>query len=98
MLSNFDYLIHVVVFVRRLTDRLARLEDMFKSYWKSVNPDFQTEHDYGPETPGSSNLALGAAQMCHRHDCVAFTLEMPFKVREYICAVVCSDPITEYTV
>lgn len=65
----------------RWGERLSRLETMFKSYWKSINPDFQTEHDYGPEEPGSSNLALGAAQMCHRHDCVAFTLEMPFKVR-----------------
>ncbi len=39
----------------------------------------QMVHDYGPEEPGKANLALGAAQMCHRHNCVAFTLEMPFK-------------------
>jgi murein tripeptide amidase MpaA len=59
--------------------RLSNLETMFKTYWNSINPDFQTTHDYGPEAPGSSNLALGAAQMAFRHDCPAFTLEMPFK-------------------
>eukprot|EP00341_Mesodinium_pulex_P009679 CAMPEP_0116985674 /NCGR_PEP_ID=MMETSP0467-20121206/62395_1 /TAXON_ID=283647 /ORGANISM="Mesodinium pulex, Strain SPMC105" /LENGTH=384 /DNA_ID=CAMNT_0004681035 /DNA_START=55 /DNA_END=1209 /DNA_ORIENTATION=- len=63
----------------RWGERLQRLEGMVKGYWMSINPDFQVEHDYGPEAPGSANLALGAASMCFRHDCPAFTLEMPFK-------------------
>ena len=59
-----------------------RLEGLFKSFSNSlarVNPDFQLEKGYGDDDPGQANLAICADQVAQRFDCLAVTLEQPFK-------------------
>jgi broad specificity phosphatase PhoE len=42
-------------------------------------PAFQREHGYGNDKVGEANLAIAADAVAHRFDCLAVTLEMPFK-------------------
>ena len=42
-------------------------------------PAFQREHGYGNDKVGEANLAICADSVAHRFDCLAVTLEMPFK-------------------
>lgn len=51
----------------------------FKRTWSALNPDFQTTHGY-PRTPqGKANLSVCSSQLAHSFNCLAMTLEMPFK-------------------
>jgi len=52
---------------------------MFGRELENRNPEFQNEHGYGKDAPGSANLGIGTNQIAHRFDAVAMTLEMPFK-------------------
>ena len=61
------------------TDRIKGLEDSFKSHWIEICPDFQDEHNYGSEEPGSANMTVCSNQIAQRFDCLAYTIEMPFK-------------------
>ena len=42
-------------------------------------PDFQTRHGYPVSAPGTANMTMCTSQVAHRFDCLAMTLEMPFK-------------------
>jgi murein tripeptide amidase MpaA len=59
--------------------RIAALEDAFKSSWLASCPDFQTRHGYGRSEPGQANLTLATNWIGQNFDCLAFTIEMPFK-------------------
>jgi murein tripeptide amidase MpaA len=59
--------------------RLEALEKTFKAAWVSTCPDFQTEHGYGRTQPGEANLTLATSWVGQNFDCLAFTIEMPFK-------------------
>ncbi len=61
------------------TQRIAALEDAFKASWQATSPDFQTEYGYGRNAPGQSNLSLATNWVGQNFDCLAFTIEMPFK-------------------
>lgn len=61
------------------TDRIKRLEDTFKAHWIEICPDFQDKHNYGPDAPGSANMTVCSNQIAQRFDCLAYTIEMPFK-------------------
>lgn len=61
------------------TPRLAALEAAFKAAWLAASPDFQTEHGYGHAAPGSANPTLATNWVGQNFDCLAFTIEMPFK-------------------
>ena len=61
------------------TPRLAALEDCFKSTWVATCPDFQTAHGYERVQPGQANATLATNWVAHNFDCLAFTIEMPFK-------------------
>ena len=51
----------------------------FKATWAALNPDFQTVHGY-PRTPaGKANMSVCSSQLAQTFDCLAMTLEMPFK-------------------
>lgn len=51
----------------------------FKRTWSALNPDFQMTYGY-PRTPkGKANMSVCSSQLAHRFDCLAMTLEMPFK-------------------
>lgn len=51
----------------------------FKRTWQSVNPDFQTTHGYPMPEKGKANLALCGNYVAETFECLAMTLEMPFK-------------------
>ncbi len=61
------------------TPRLAALEAAFKVAWQAASPDFQTAHGYGQAAPGSANPTLATNWVGQNFDCLAFTIEMPFK-------------------
>ncbi len=53
--------------------------DEFKSTLAQIDPAFQTKDGY-PLTPaGKANLKVATNAIAHRFDCLAGTLEMPFK-------------------
>jgi murein tripeptide amidase MpaA len=61
------------------TPRIAGLEEAFKASWLASCPDFQTGHGYGRNAPGQSNLSLATNWVGQNFDCLAYTIEMPFK-------------------
>ena len=54
------------------------LADFLEAY-KKASPDFQTRVGYGLSAPGTANLTMCTNFTAHRYDCLAMTLEMPFK-------------------
>lgn len=62
------------------SNRLADLLDSFKNaYVESTDGVFQTEHGYPVNKPGKANLGICSNALAQRFDCLAMTLEMPFK-------------------
>lgn len=61
------------------TPRIAELENCFKASWVTNCPDFQVEHGYGLSEPGKANMTLATNWIGQQFDCLAFTIEMPFK-------------------
>ncbi len=59
--------------------RLKNLEKSFKDCWQDVSPDFQDEHNYGADEPGTANLTVCSNAVAERFNCLSFTIEMPFK-------------------
>ncbi len=53
--------------------------DGYKTELMVFNPDFQTEHGYPVNAPGSADLSIATNWMRHAFGCLAMTLEMPFK-------------------
>jgi len=47
--------------------------------YERASPDFQTEIGYPVTAPGKANLAMCTNWTAHEYDCLAMTLEMPFK-------------------
>eukprot|EP00798_Chlamydomonas_sp_ICE-L_P017880 gene17880-24271_t len=74
------------------TPRLQNLEDFFCEAFMRASPEFQITHGYGKSSPGKANLALCSKQIGQQFDCMAMTLEMPFKDCEEL-----PDPIHGYT-
>ena len=64
----------------RFSQRQAQLQEAFTSAWVRITPDFQTVHGYTSKTFGDENLLKLATNWVGDHfDCLAFTIEMPFK-------------------
>ena len=61
------------------TPRLAELQSAFKSSWVATCPDFQVTQAYGSVHPTRANPTLATNWIAQAFDCLAFTLEMPFK-------------------
>ena len=53
--------------------------DGFKTLLAEISPDFQTEHGYAVDAPGSADLKKCTDFVAETFDCLAMTLEMPFK-------------------
>jgi murein tripeptide amidase MpaA len=60
-------------------DQKANELETFLNALKEASPDFQTKHGYPVNAPGEANLSMCTAQLSHTFDCLAMTLEMPFK-------------------
>jgi murein tripeptide amidase MpaA len=66
--------------LRSFSDKQHALQDQFKSHWQSVTPDFQTTYGYTDKTFGDDTLLkLASNWVGDRFDCLALTIEMPFK-------------------
>ena len=61
------------------TERLAALEARFRNHLSGLTRDFQTVHGYTRDEPGQANMTLACNSVGQRFDCLALTLEMPFK-------------------
>ena len=59
-------------------ERQQQLE-LFKSTLARVNPDFQFEHGYPVNRPGSANMSYCSSSLAQRFGALVMTLEMPFK-------------------
>jgi len=59
--------------------RLRALHGAFVGAYARANPDMQARFGYEPDPPGGANPAVGGNQVGMRFDCLAVTLEMPFK-------------------
>ena len=65
--------------VPNYNERIAALETAFKQQLRVASPDFQDEHGYDKDAPGAANLAMATAWVGNQFNCLAYTLEMPFK-------------------
>ncbi|WP_307987536.1 M14-type cytosolic carboxypeptidase [uncultured Pseudomonas sp.] len=61
------------------TQRLATLEERFRTHLSALTKDFQTTHCYTRDEPGQANMTLACNSVGQRFDCLSLTLEMPFK-------------------
>ena len=61
------------------TPRRAELEMAFKNAWLDACPDFQDERNYGLTERGKANPTLATNWIAKHFECLAFTIEMPFK-------------------
>ena len=61
------------------TERLASLQEKFKQAYMVANPDFQVTYGYDLDKPGTANMTMCTNQIAQRFDCLAATLEQPFK-------------------
>ena len=59
--------------------RIDGLQKEFKAAWLAASPDFQTQHGYPLPAPGQGNKTLATNWVGQQFDCLAFTIEMPFK-------------------
>ena len=61
------------------SERHAELYRLFVEAQLKADPSFQLEHGYGNDKVNDANLAICAAQIANRFDCLSTTLEMPYK-------------------
>lgn len=59
--------------------RLKQLEENFKQALLTATPEFQDVKGYEKDKPGEANLTVATNAIGHEFDCLAYTLEMPFK-------------------
>ncbi|MCP4876569.1 MAG: carboxypeptidase family protein [Gammaproteobacteria bacterium] len=60
-------------------DRRQQQLDLFKKTLAKINPDFQYEHGYPVNRPGSANMSYCSNALAERFSALVMTLEMPFK-------------------
>lgn len=68
-------------------ERLAHLRDKFSDVLKLASADFQSEFGYDIDAPGTANMTLATNWVAERFDCLANTLEMPFKDNDNVADV-----------
>lgn len=61
------------------TERKGAIYDAYLAALLKASPDFQTKLGYPVVKPRKGNLSMSTNQVAERFDCVAITLEMPFK-------------------
>jgi murein tripeptide amidase MpaA len=60
-------------------DRNKALEDQFKKFLISITPEFQDDKGYEKDAPGKANMTVATNWVGEHFNCLAFTIEMPFK-------------------
>lgn len=61
------------------SERLAGLENGFKQALLQTTPEFQDEFGYAKDAPGEANLTIASNAVGQEFECLAYTVEMPFK-------------------
>lgn len=61
------------------SDKMEANQTTFLEAYKTASPDFQTKHGYPVSKPGTGNLSMCTNYVAQTYDCLAMTLEMPFK-------------------
>ena len=61
------------------TERQAQLKESYCEILKRCSPDFQTEFGYPVSPPGTANMTMCTSHVAEYFDCLAMTLEQPFK-------------------
>jgi len=61
------------------SERLATLRTRFSEVLKLACADFQSEFGYDVDAPGTANMTVATNWVAEEFDCLANTLEMPFK-------------------
>lgn len=61
------------------TPRIDDLQARFLAAYMRSSPDFQTARGYPVSAPGQANMTMCTSAIADRFDCLAMTLEMPFK-------------------
>lgn len=61
------------------TTRLAELEKLFSDTLLAISPEFQDVEGYPKDAPGQANMTVASNAVCDYFDCLALTVEMPFK-------------------
>lgn len=75
-----------------ITNRQLSLLERYKAQLCLHSPDFQTKVGYPLAPKGRANLSMATNQTAHRFQCVAATLEMPFKD-----AIDCPEPVAGWS-
>lgn len=60
-------------------EQMDALGNRFKAALVAITPEFQTEFGYDVDAPGEANMTVASNAVAERFQCLAFTLEMPFK-------------------
>ncbi|KAK9828410.1 hypothetical protein WJX81_005410 [Elliptochloris bilobata] len=60
-------------------ERLAGLQQRLSDALLRASPDFQDKYGYGKGSPGKADMRIAAHAIGQRYDCLAVTLELPFK-------------------
>jgi murein tripeptide amidase MpaA len=60
-------------------ERHKDLEDSFKAAYALITPEFQDVHTYPKDEPGKANMTVACTWVGERFNCLAYTVEMPFK-------------------
>ncbi len=64
--------------------RHKSLEDNFKAILLAITPEFQDVKGYDKDEPGQANLTLASNWVGEQFNCLAYTVEMPFKDNELL--------------
>jgi murein tripeptide amidase MpaA len=59
--------------------KMESLETLFKSTLLAITPEFQVEYGYPKDPPGEANLTVASNAVAEKFNCMALTVEMPFK-------------------
>lgn len=60
-------------------EQLAHQQNVFIQAWKTISPDFQDTYGYPMDKPGKANLSICSKNIAETFQCLALTVEMPFK-------------------
>lgn len=61
------------------SERLNTLANDFKASLLQTTPEFQDEYGYDADAPGKADLTIASNAVAQYFDCLAYTVEMPFK-------------------
>jgi len=65
--------------VPNYSHKIEQLESLFKNAFQAASPDFQDVHGYPKDAAGQANLNMATTYVGNTFNCLAYTLEMPFK-------------------